>query len=124
MKFQFKVLSPNTHAKRVIEAYEAMGYTISWLTLNEEIQWKDSTDYLSFNAEGELSFNLPKTAFRKKIEYKRWMPREEFELLVKQHSEFAYKDCILSLSASFLRGYLPEVEQAKLRHWSICYSIL
>lgn len=102
MKFKFEILKPSEKAIKIIEAYEELGFTVC-LQFSEDTQWKDDTDYISFNTihKGDrhtdsVYFKLPKTEFKEKITYYDWMSREKFEKLCEQNRDYKYVDVVLT----------------------------
>ena len=106
MKFKFQYLKPREDLIRIIEKYEELGYTASFSdieNLTEDAQRQDCTTYIGLmfkrhkegHFEEALSVSFPKDFFYPTLEYKDWMPREEFEELCAQDDRFCYLDCIL-----------------------------
>ena len=101
MKFKFEYLQPKTEAVQIIECYETLGYEPCLNTENfsEEVQWSDDTEvitiFLTHHDNDTLVLHLPKLFFEKRIEYKDWMPREDFEKLCKQNKAYCCAECVL-----------------------------
>lgn len=103
MKFKFEYLQPKTEAVQIIECYETLGYTPCFNTVgfSEVAQWSDNTDiitmYLTHHENDTLTLHLPKLWFEKRIKYKDWMPREDFEKLCKQDKSYSCAECVLAV---------------------------
>lgn len=81
MKLHLKKLVAKPIAKRIIEAYEELGYKI----IVDEKEWEDYTQYMKFSYETKggctLAFGIPKEEFEEKKPLKPyvWYPVEEFD---------------------------------------------
>lgn len=117
MKFKFETLAPSEKAIKIIEAYEELGFTV-YLPFSEDTQWKDDTDYITFNTthNGDsysVYFKLPKTEFKEKLTYYDWMPREKFEELCEQNRDYKYIDVVLTKSIDGFH-YRDSIQQFKV----------
>lgn len=103
MKFKFEHLQPKTEAVQIIECYETLGYTPCFNTVefSEEVQWSDDTEvittFLTHSENDTLTLHLPKLWFEKRIKYKDWMSREDFEKLCKQDKAYCCAECVLAI---------------------------
>ena len=120
MQFKFEILKPSEKAIKIIEAYEELGFAVC-LQFSEDTQWKDDTDYITFNTihkggDGRsysVYFKLPKTEFEEKITYYDWMSREKFEKLCKQNRDYKYVDVVLTKSIDGFH-YRGSIQQFKV----------
>lgn len=108
MKFNFEFLVPNEEVVKIFESFEKLGYVIKHIHGIKE-QWDEACGFMTFcttipdsDTYTYTEIRLPKSLFKKKLEYQRWMKREDFEELCKQDENFSHKDCVLSANKLFL----------------------
>lgn len=131
MKFKFKTLVPNEHAKAIIEAYENAGYN---LYRNEQFtekeEWNDYSYYLYLYFEKEnatVHIPIPKFLFKEKEPLKLgvWYDREDFDENPKGYGLIENTEdgglemytggnakSLLSYSTRFMYFELPEKEES------------